>query len=102
MRALGLVELKRVGEPFEHELRDACDVAALQPLVVLDADAGQRGDLLAAKALHAAPAVARQAGLLGLDLRSPGGQELGYVTGVIHPSSRARACGRPGWGMAQR
>jgi hypothetical protein len=41
VRAFGVVELERLGETFEHELGDACDVAAFQALVVLDADAGQ-------------------------------------------------------------
>ena len=82
--ALGLVELQRAGQPFEHELGDAADVAALQALVVLDADTGQRGDLLAAQARHAPLAVGRQAGLLGRDLRPPRGQELGDVAVVIH------------------
>ena len=84
--ALGVVELKRAGERLEHELGDAADVAALQALVVLDADAGQRGDLLAPQPRHAPLAVARQAGLLGRDLRPPGGQELGDV--AVVPSGR--------------
>jgi hypothetical protein len=83
VRALGLVELKRAGERFQDQLGDAADVAALQALVVLDANAGQRGDLLAAQPGHAPRAVARQAGLLGRDLRPPGRQELGDVAVVL-------------------
>ena len=82
--ALGVVELERPGEPFQDELGDAADVAAFQALVVLDADAGQRGDLLAPQARHAALAVGGQAGLLGGDLRPAGGQELGDVVGWVH------------------
>ena len=84
MRALGLVELQRPGQRFEHELGDAADLAALQAPVVLGADAGQRRDLLAAQARHAPLAVARQAGLLGRDLRPAGGEELGDVVGGVH------------------
>ena len=51
MGALRLVELQRAGERLEHAVGDAGGVAALQPPVVLDADAGQRSDLLAAQAL---------------------------------------------------
>jgi len=82
--AFGLVELERAGESFEHELGDSAHVAALEALVVLDADTGERGDLLAAQAFHASPAVGRQARLLGRDLRPPRRQELGDVAVVIH------------------
>src|ERR671911_2764663 len=43
---LCLVELQRVGECFEHGLRDAGEVATLEPGVVVDADAGEERDLL--------------------------------------------------------
>ena len=73
---------------FEHELGDAADVAALQALVVLDAHAGQRGDLLAAQARHAPLAVGGQAGLLRRDLRPARGEELGDVVGGVHGAPR--------------
>jgi hypothetical protein len=57
MRALGVVELECACERFQHKLGDAADVAAFQALVVLDAHPGERGDLLAAQARHAALAV---------------------------------------------
>ena len=69
VRALGVVELQRPGQRFQHELGDAADLAALQAPVVVGADTGQRRDLLAAQAGHPPLAVARQAGLLGRDLR---------------------------------
>ena len=82
--ALGLVELERLGERFQHALRDTADVAALEALVVVDADAGERGDLLAPQPGDAPPAMGRQAGLLRGDPRTPGGQELRDLGGRIH------------------
>ena len=84
VRALGVVELQRPGQRFEHELGDAADLAALQAPVVVGADAGQRRDLLAAQAGHPPLAVAGQAGLLGRDLRPAAGEELGDVVGGVH------------------
>ena len=92
--ALGIVELKRVGEHFEHAVRDACGVAALQALVVLDADPSQRGHLLAAQARHPATAVVAQPDLLGRDLRASARQELREPRWASSTSSKARS--RPG------
>jgi hypothetical protein len=41
VRALGVVEPERAGERLEHAVGYAAGVTAFQPLVVLDADAGQ-------------------------------------------------------------
>jgi transcriptional regulator of aromatic amino acid metabolism len=68
--AFGVVELQRAGERFEHLLADAADVAALQAPVVLDADTGQRRDLLAPQPLHAAGAVGGQPDLFRHDVRT--------------------------------
>ena len=84
VRALGVVELERVGERVEHAVGGAGGVAALQALVVLDADAGQRGDLLAAQPRHLAAAERAQPGLLGRDLRAAAGQELRELVGRVH------------------
>ena len=54
--AFGVVELQRTGERLEHGLGDAASVAALEARVVLDADAGEHRDLLAAQPGHAAVA----------------------------------------------
>src|SRR4029079_14116635 len=75
---------------FQHELRDTADLAALQPAVVVRADAGQRRDLLAAQSGHPPRAVAGQADLLGRDLRPAGGEELGDVVGGIHAEHDGR------------
>jgi len=49
--ALGLVEVQRARQRLQHAVGDAGGVAALQALVVVHADAGQGGDLLATQAL---------------------------------------------------
>ena len=65
MRALGLVELQRADEGLEHAVGDALRVAPLEPGVVLDADAGEQRDLLAAEPGDApVTAVRGQPGLL--------------------------------------
>ena len=70
MVALRVVELEGVDEAVQHALGDAADAAALQPRVVLDADARQHGDLLAPQAGDAAvgAAVHGQARLGGVIL----------------------------------
>ena len=47
MRGLGFVQPQGVGDGFEHFIRDAGEVSAFQPGVVIDADGGQGGHLLA-------------------------------------------------------
>jgi len=46
VRALRVVELERPADGIEHLVRHATGVAAFEPRVVLDADAGKEGDLL--------------------------------------------------------
>jgi hypothetical protein len=86
--AFGVVELEPPGERFEHAVGDAADVPALQALVIVDADAGQRCDLFTAKARDTPLAVGRQTRLLRCDLRSPGGQELRDVVRRVHVDQR--------------
>ena len=62
MRALGLVELQRTHERLQHGLRDAAQVAALEPRVVVDADAGEERDLLTPEARHTPVPCRRSAG----------------------------------------
>jgi hypothetical protein len=97
MRALSVVEPQRVGNGVQDAVGGTGGVAALQALVVLDAHAGQRGDLLAAQAGHLAAAEAAQPGLLGRDLRTPAGQELRELVGGVHvvqatPVRASRRC----------
>ena len=84
VRALGLIELERPPQRFEHELGDAADMAALQTPVVVGTDAGEGGDLFSTQPGNAALAVARQADLLGRDPRPTAGEELGDVVGSVH------------------
>ena len=68
MRPLHLVELQGPCERLEHGLGDAGDVAALEPRVVVDADAGEHRDLLPPKPRNAPVlAVPRQPRLVGRD-----------------------------------
>ena len=86
--AFGLVELQRPRDRFEDVLGDAADVAAFEARVVLDADPGERGDLLAAQAGDAPVArVDGQSGLFGGDLGSPCDEELAQRGLGIHDSN---------------
>ncbi len=49
MFAFGIVELQRPSHRVQHALGRARQVPALEARVVVDADAGQQGDLLAAQ-----------------------------------------------------
>ena len=82
---LGLVELQGRAHGVEHVLRHAAGVAALEARVVLDADAGEEGDLLAAQAGNPAlSAEGGQARPLRRDLGPAGGEELADVVFVAH------------------
>jgi MFS family permease len=59
--SLGVVEPQRAGQRLEHTVGHAAGVAAFKGLVVLDADAGQRGDI----ALATIPAWAMLADRIG-------------------------------------
>src|SRR5215218_3091256 len=84
MGALGVVQLEGAGERLQRQIGDAAEVAALQALVVIDADASERCDLFTAQAGHARLAVGRQTCLLGRDPRSPRTQELCDVARAVH------------------
>ena len=84
MGAFGVVEAQRVSERVEDLIGGAGGVPALQAFVVLDAHTCEGGDLFASQAGHAPLTVAREAGLVGRDLRSPGGQELRELVRGVH------------------
>jgi len=89
---LGLVELQRLGERFEHRLGDAAEVAALEPCVVVGRDARQERDLLATEALHAswAGAVGAQSRLFRSDPGATRGEELADLASRVHASTVTR------------
>ena len=54
MLALRIVEPQRTGHGIEDRLRRPGQLPAFQATVVVHADAGEKGDLLTAEALHPA------------------------------------------------
>jgi hypothetical protein len=84
--ALGVVELQGSGQRFEDAVGGAGEVAAFQARVVRDAYPGKDGDFLAAQAGDAAGAVVGQADVGGLELGSPGGQELADLAAGVRGS----------------
>ena len=84
MRALGLVELEGVRERVQHAVGGAAEVAALQAVVVVDAQPGERGDLLAAQPGHAARSEDREADVLRSDPRAPGREEVADLAPGVH------------------
>ena len=91
VRALGVVELQRASERFEHAVGGAGEVAALQARVVGGAHPGQDGDFLVPQTGHAALAVVGQADVGGLEPGSPGGQELADLAAGVHRFDQRRA-----------
>lgn len=82
--AFGLVQLQRRGESIEDALREPAQVAALQPGLVVDADARQQRHLITTEPGHpAVAAIGGQPGLVRSDL-GPADYELKYLAPVIH------------------
>jgi hypothetical protein len=69
-RAFGVVELQRAGQRVQNAVGHSAEVSAFEAGVVLDADAGERGDLATAEAFDPAGAVRGYARLLRADLRA--------------------------------
>jgi transcriptional regulator of aromatic amino acid metabolism len=55
MRSFGLIQMQRAGQRIEHAVGRAAEVAALEAVVVVDAEPGEGGDLLAPQAGHYLP-----------------------------------------------
>lgn len=91
--SFGVVQLESVGERVEHGVRDAGGVAAFEPLVVLEADAGEGGDLLAAQPLYPPGAVGGKADLVGCEAGPACSEELGELGGGVHGAESTSA----GW-----
>jgi len=82
---LGLIELQRIGECFQHALRHPVQVAALQPGVVVDAHSGEHCDFLPAQPGHPpVTAVGRQTCPFRGDPGPPGDQEVANLIPVVH------------------
>ena len=77
MRAFRLVEPQRVGQRVQDAVGGAAEIAALHPVVVVDAEPGERRDLLTAQS-RAPDAVRRRSrpASCGRDPRAPGGEEV--------------------------
>src|ERR1700761_616454 len=76
---------------------DARQGAALHPVVVVDADPGQGRDLLAPQSRDLPGPVRGEAGLAGLDLRAPRGEEVLHLRLRVHgfetkPPAGPRGC----------
>src|ERR1700760_2460554 len=71
VRPLGLVQAERARDRFEDTLGNAGQVAALHPVVVVDADPGQGRDLFAPESRDLTRAVGGEADLARRDLRAP-------------------------------
>ena len=103
MGALGVAEPQRVGEGVEQRIRGD-DPALLDAAQVVRAEAGQRGELLAAQPRHAAAGAALDADLARLQMVAPEADE-GAQLGVSRHAVSAYLCRRcsclgrfsPGW-----
>jgi NADPH-dependent curcumin reductase len=89
MGALDVVELERARERIEDRLGDAAGIAALEPRVVVDADACEQRDLFATQPGDAPQASeGRQARLLRRDPRTSGRQEPAHLALGVHARER--------------
>jgi len=84
------------GEGVEDTLGGTAEIAPLHPVVVVDADAGERCYLLAAQPGHAARAIRLKTDVLGLDPRSPRGEEVADLAARVHAVRVNRSGGS--WG----
>lgn len=96
MGAFGVVELQGAGQGVEDGSGDAGEGSALELGVVLDADAGEGGDLGAPQAGHAPDADVRQPHLLNADLGPPRGEELADLGAVVHAPTVGPGAGAVG------
>ena len=97
MLSFRLVELECPRDPVQDAGRRPTERAAFELGVVLDAHAGQRGDLAAAQPRHTPSAVCGYAGLFRGDLGAPRDEELADFGSIVHVAQRYVA--RPLVGM---
>ena len=81
---LGLVESERSGDGVQDLRRDAGEIAALHPRVVVGAHPGEHRHLLAAQPGHPAAAAADQARLVGGEAGPAAAKELPHFGLVVH------------------
>ena len=99
VRTLGLVELQCPGERVQNSLGHPAQIAPLETGVVVDADAGEKGDLLPAQPWDpAVAAIGGQACPIRADLCSARGQEVADLVPVVHTSDVTGGHGRSGRG----
>src|SRR5580704_5527366 len=94
-----LLELQRPGDGQQHLVRRVPVAALLQADVVVGADPGEEGDLLAAQARDTAVALAGHSGGVGAHERSADAQVPAQGVGICgdwHASRLNTACYRPG------
>jgi hypothetical protein len=84
MHSLGIVQPQCAGDGFEDPLGGARQIAALHPVVVVDADPGERCHLLASQPRHPPPPVGGQPHHLGRELRAARGQEIADLGPCLH------------------
>ena len=85
--SLGLVEMQGAGDGVQDAFRGVDVASLLQAHVVVGADPGQLGELLAAQAGHAAAAEVRQPDVLGAQPRAPRAQEGTKLGARVHGPS---------------
>lgn len=103
VRPLGLVELKRARKRFKDAFGDTGYIAALKPDVVIDADPGDERDFLSPESRDAAAcAIPGQPGLVWLDPRSSGGEELSNLAPYVHASQHSPAAPTVGGSISTR
>lgn len=78
--AFSIIEIESVGDGVEDSVGRSCVTSLLEALVVVGAEAGEDGDLLAAKASHAASATGLKPKLLRCRLLPTRAQEQTQLT----------------------
>jgi hypothetical protein len=102
VRAFCLVQTQRIRERVEDGFGGAAEVSAFEPVVVLDAEPGERRDLFAAQPRYAALAERPDPDVLRRDPCTPGGEEVADLGLDVHVGSVGRLSGRVGCPVSTR
>ena len=84
MRAFRVVEPERIRQRVQDAVGRAAEIAALHPVVVVDAEPGQRRDLFTAQSRHPTLSEDGEAGVLRGDPRAPGREEVADLGPGVH------------------